>query len=332
MKMHRKSSARLSRFATFAATAMAVVVGANSIASAKTIAIIGGKADDPFFAIVKRGIDDAAKIVKARGDSVNYMPLQTYDNIGKDAAQLIRTAIAQGVSGIAAPDWVPSAEDSAFKAAKAAGIPILVYNSGGAKKAAELGAINYVGTEDYIAGLAAGKYLAAHKVKYTLCVNTVPGAANLEDRCNGIIKGAAEGGFKAKELPLPASSFGNKTAVSEAIKATLLKDTSIDGIVTMGNQDADSAAIAIRQAKARKRVKLGTFNTDMASLKRIEAGSQMFAIDQQGYLQGSLSVFLLDSYTKYGMKSPTLQILTGPLIVDAANVKATMTGVAAGVR
>jgi simple sugar transport system substrate-binding protein len=322
---------RVTHFVAAVITTAAIAMSATSTFAAN-IAIVGGKADDPFFAIVKRGIDDAAKLVTARGGSVNYLALQSYDNIGPDAAQLIRTAISQGADGIAAPDWVPVAQDAAYKAATAAGIRILLYNSGGAEKAKELSAVNYVGTEDYVAGLAAGRYLGANSVKNVLCVNTVPGAANLEARCKGIVEGVTAAGFNAKQLPLPASSFGDKTAVSEAIKATLLQDQTIGGVVTMGNQDADSAAIAIEQAGAQDRVKLGTFNTDQASLDRIKKGTQMFAVDQQGYLQGFLAVFLLDSYVNYGMESPTQPILTGPLVVDASNVEATLKGVAAGVR
>jgi simple sugar transport system substrate-binding protein len=314
--------------AAFVAMLLSTTVAAN----AANIAIVGGRADDPFFAVVKRGIDDAAKLVKERGGTVNYLALQTYENIGPDAAQLIRTAISQGVDGIAAPDWVPEAQDEAYKAAKAANIPILLYNSGGTDKAKELGSINFVGTEDYVAGVAAGKYLADHKAKNILCVNTVPGAANLEARCKGILEEAAKAGAKAVELPLPATSFGDKTAVSEAIRATITQDESIDALVTMGNQDADSAAIALQQAGATERVKLGTFNTDQASLERIKAGTQMFAVDQQGYLQGFLAVFLLDSYVEYGMESPTMPILTGPAVVDAANVEKTLKGVASGLR
>ena len=47
------------------------------------------------------------------------------------------------------------------------------------------------------------------------------------------------------QLPLPASSFGNPTAVAEAIKATLLKDPKIDGVITVSAADADSAANGI---------------------------------------------------------------------------------------
>jgi simple sugar transport system substrate-binding protein len=313
------------------AGAVALALGAMP-ALAADLVIVGGRIDDPFFTVVKRGIDDATKLVEERGGTVTYLSLQTYENIGPDAAQLIRTAIAQGADGIAAPDWVPETEDEAFRAAAAAGIPILLYNAGGADKAAELGAINYIGTEDYTAGVAAGQYLGEASAQRVICVNTVPGAANLEARCRGIIEEVVKAGGQAEQLPLPASSFGDKTAVTEALKAEILKDPEIDVLVTMGNQDADSAALAIEQAGAQDRVKLGTFNTDQASLDRIAAGQQMFAVDQQGYLQGYLSVFMLDNYVTYAMDSPTKPILTGPLIVDASNVEQTLAGVRDGVR
>lgn len=305
---------------------------APAVAEAADIAIVGGRADDPFFAKVKRGIDDAATIVESRGGTVTYLPLQTYDQIGPDAANLIRTAINQGVDGIAAPNWVPDAQDSAYRAASDAGIPILLYNAGGSEKTTELGGVNYVGTEDYTAGLAAGEYLGSNAVENVLCVNTVPGAANLEARCQGIIDGVTAAGGEAEQLPLPASAFGDPNAVAEAIKSSLLNDATIDGVVTQGNQDADSAAVAIAQAGAQDRVHLGTFNLDDASLRRIQEGTQMFVIDQQGYLQGFLAVFLLDSFVNYGMTSPTQPILTGPVIVDASNIDATLQGVEAGVR
>lgn len=314
--------------------AAAILLSGTGFAAAEgaTLAIIGGKADDPFFAKVKRGIDDAAMLVEKRGGSVNYLALQSYDNLGPDAAELIRTAVGQGVDGIAAPNWVPDAQDQALLAAREAGIPILLYNAGGTEKAAQLGAINYVGTEDYTAGVAAGRYAAENGATHIVCINTVPGAANLEARCQGIIDAATEAGAAAEQLPLPASSFGDPTAVSEAIKATLLQDDSVDAIITQGNQDANSGASAIAQAGAQDRVMLGTFNLDEASLNRIKEGRQGFVIDQQGYLQGYLAIFLLDSFVNYAMESPSRPILTGPAIVDASNIDETLQGVAAGVR
>ena len=314
-------------------TTSAIALGATAVmADGAKIAIIGGKTDDQFFAKIKKGIDDAALVVKAHGGSVIYLQLQTYDNIGGDAANLIRTAIGQKPSVIAAPNWVAASEDEAYKAALAAGIPVMLYNAGGAAKAKELGAINYIGNEEDIAGLAGGEYLGTHGVKNNICVNTVPGAGNLEARCKGIADGIAKQGGKSTQLPLPASSFGNPIAVAEAIKATLLKDPTIDGVVTISAGDANSAANGIQQAGATAKVKLGTFDMDENNLARIKSGTQLFVIDQQPWLQGFLAVTLSDAYANYGLKIASAPILTGPGIVDASNIDTTLAGAKAGYR
>jgi simple sugar transport system substrate-binding protein len=211
---------------------------------------------------------------QANGGSVTYLQLQTYDNLGPDAAQLVRTAISQGVDGIAVPNWVPEAEDEAIKAAIDAGIKVILINAGNIDKAKELGAVNYVGSDEYLAGVAGGEYFGEHGQKNVICVNTVPGAANLEARCKGVVGGVAGKGGAAKQLPLPATSFGNPTAVAEAIKATLLQDGSIDGVITISATDADSAAIGIAQAGKTDSVKLGTFDLNqMPRFQQIEVTS-----------------------------------------------------------
>ena len=315
------------------ALAATVVLGAYvPSANAAKIAVVGGKADDLFFNKIKKGMDDACLAVKANGGSCNYLALQSYDNLGADAAQLVRTAISQGVDGIAIEDWVPEAEDPAIKEAIAKGIKVILINAGNGDKAKELGAINYVGNDEYQAGLAAGANYAKNGQKNIICINTVPGAANLEARCKGVIDAATKGGAKAAQLPLPASSFGDPTAVAEAIKATLLKDPSIDGAITISAGDADSAAIGIGQANAGAKVKLGSFDLNKAGLARIKAGAQAFAIDQQPYLQAYLASSLLASAIDFGTSLPTFPVLTGPGIVDSSNIDATLAGVAKGAR
>jgi simple sugar transport system substrate-binding protein len=317
-----------------AATTLALLAGSATFAMAEgiTVAIVGGKTDDAFFAKVKKGIDDAALVVAAHGGKVNYLQLQTYDNIGGDAANLVRTAISQKANVIAVPNWVPDSEDEAIKAAQAAGIPVILFNAGGGDKAKELGALNYIGNEEYTAGVAGGERFTTAKAKNVLCVNTVPGAQNLEDRCKGISDGITKGGGKSTQLPLPASSFGNPTAVAEAIKATLLKDATIDGLVAISAADADAVAVGVEQAGMTGKVQLGSFDMNETCLDRVKAGTQLFAIDQQPWLQGFLAVTLADAYVNYGLKLATAPILTGPGVVDSSNIDATMAGAKAGYR
>jgi simple sugar transport system substrate-binding protein len=240
--------------------------------------------------------------------------------------------LSQKPDAIVAPDWVPEAQDEALKAVVAAGVPLIIYNAGGMEAAQKLGAKNYVGNDEYLAGVAGGTQFGSSGVKKVLCINTLPGAANTEARCKGIADGIAKQGGTSEQLPLPATSFGNPTAVAQAVKAALLKQPAIDGTITISAGDANSVATAITQAGVGEKVKLASFDMDEATLQRIKGGTQLFAIDQQPYLQGYLAVSLLNGLVNFGLDLPTKPILTGPGIVSAANVDATLAGASAGVR
>lgn len=306
--------------------------GAMAESNGAKIFVIGGKPDDPFWSKVKRGADDAGLVATAHGGSVTWLGPQTYDNLGPDAAKLIRTALSQNPDAIVAPDWVPEAQDEALKAVVAAGVPLIIYNAGGMEAANKLGAMTYIGNDEYVAGVAGGEQFAKNGAKKVLCVNTIPGASNTEARCKGIADGIAKHGGTSEQLPLPSTSFGNPTAVAQAIKAALLKQPTVDGAITISAGDANSAATAIDQAGVADKVKLASFDMDETTLQRIKGGTQLFAIDQQPYLQGYLAVSLLNGFVNFGLDLPTKPILTGPGIVNAANVDATLAGAAAGVR
>jgi len=314
-----------------AVVAAALGISATSVLSAN-IAVVDGSNDDAFWNLIKKGLDDARPAIEANGGKLNYLRLVNYDNFAPDVVGLIRTAISQKVDGLVIPNWVPESEDPAIKDAMKAGIKVILMNAGGAEKARELGAINYVGSDEYKAGFAGGEYFASKGSKHVKCVNTIPGAANLEARCKGVADGISAKGGKSEQLPLPSSSFGNATAVAEAIKAELLKDPTIDGVITISAGDADSAAIGIQQANVGAKVKLGTFDLNKAGLDRIKNGKQAFAIDQQPYLQGFLAASILAASIDFGTNLPTFPVLTGPGIVDASNIDATLNGVAKGAR
>ncbi len=314
-----------------AAAALSLLAGAVAAEGAK-IFVIGGKPDDPFWSIVKRGAEDAGLVVAAQGGSVTWLGPQNYDNLGVDAAELIRQAIDQGATAIVGPDWVPEAMDPAFEAVTAAGIPLVIYNAGGLAAADKLGAMNYVGSDDYKGGYAGGEYLGKMGKKKGVCLNTLPGAANIEAFCKGFIDGLTATGGSAEALPLPATSFGSATAVAQALRAHLLQNADIDAVFAIGNVDANSAVSGIAQAGKTGQVAICGMNFDESILNNIKTGTQACAIDQQGYLQGYLAVSILNGRVNYGLSVPTREILTGPGIVDSANVDATLAGVAAGTR
>jgi simple sugar transport system substrate-binding protein len=318
-------------FKTLVSTAVLLGFSAGATLAAN-IFVVGGKPDDPFWSIVKRGAEDAGKVVEAQGGKVTWLGPQNYDNLGVDAAELIRQAIDQKADAIVGPDWVPEAMDPAFKAVRDAGIPLIIYNAGGLKAADRLGAMNYVGSDDYKGGVAAGEYLTKAGNKKGVCINTLPGAANIEAFCGGFKEGMKNGGGEADVLPLPATSFGSATAVAQAVKAYLLQHQDVNAVFTIGNVDANSAMNGLTQAGKVGKVQLCGMNFDETILNNIKDGKQACAIDQQGYLQGYLAVAILNGHVNYGLTVPTREILTGPGIIDKTNVEATIAGVKAGTR
>ena len=315
----------------FKKIAVAAVTLSAGVAMAANIAVIAGSVQDGFFNLIKKGVDDATLVVKANGGTVNYLRTQNYDNFGPDLVQLINTAVSQGVQGIAIPIWVPESEIPALQAAAKKGIKIMIYNSGAEHEKAVNG-IGYFGSDERVAGVAAGEYMAKNGAKNVLCHIQIPGAVNLEARCKGVQEGAAKSGAKVTILRLPANLDGNATGTAEALKAEMLKDPSIDAVVNLAAWASDAGAIAIQQAGKTGKVKLGTFDMSPAVLERIKKGTQTMAIDQQPYLQGFLAATMLAAHIDFGTQLATDPVLTGPSIIDASNIDAALVGVKKGAR
>lgn len=317
---------------TFAVACVAATALAGS-AMAANIAVIAGSANDAFFNTIKRGVDDAALVIEKNGGKVTYMTVQNYDNFGPDLVGLINTAVSQGVQGIAIPVWVPEAQVPALQEAAKKGIKIMMYNSGGVADIKDpISGINYFGSDEKVAGVAGGTYFGKAGAKHVLCVIQVPGAVNLETRCAGVKEGAEANGSKSENLELPSTLQGDAAGTAEALKAQLLKDPSIDAVVTLGAGTADAAAQAIQQAGVADKVKLGTFDMSQSVLDRIKAGQQAMAIDQQPYAQSFLAATMLAANIDWGIDLATDPVLTGPAIVDSSNIDAALAGVAAGTR
>ncbi len=316
---------KLTRTIAAAVTAVSLSTGAY----AQDIAVIAGSIEDGFFNLIKKGVDDATLMVEANGGSVNYLRVPNYDNFGPDLVTLINQAVAQGVDGIAIPVWVPEAQVPALQAAASQGIVIMQYNAGQSVKD-ELGSINYFGSDEYVAGVAGGEYMAEMGAKHILCHIQVPGAINLETRCEGVTDGAAAHGAKVTVLRVPANLDGDVTGTAEAIKAELIGDQSIDAVINLAAWASDASTNAVGQIGGSQMV--GTFDMSPAVLERIQAGTQTMAIDQQPYLQGFLATSMLFAHLKFGTEIATDPVLTGPAIVDASNIESALAGVALGAR
>ena len=113
------------------------------------IAVITHGSGDSFWAVAKRGAEQAGKDT---GVQVQYSESA---NDPQKQAQLIDAAVTDKVNGIAVSAPNPDALREPLKKAADAGIPIITLNSG-QTDSADLGAITHVGQDEAIAGEAAG--------------------------------------------------------------------------------------------------------------------------------------------------------------------------------
>ena len=187
---------------------------------------------------------------------------------------------------------MPEAEDAALKQVTSQGDPADdLQRRWASRPPKNVGALNYIGSDELTAGKAGGEFFGEDGETNVLCVNTLPGAANTEARCEGVARASsASGGESQASSPCRRRTSATRRPSRRRIKAALLKDDIIDGVVTIGTSDADSAASAIRAGRLGDKVKLGTFDMDETQLDRIKEGKQLFSIDQQPYLQGYLAV------------------------------------------
>jgi simple sugar transport system substrate-binding protein len=291
----------------------------------KFYVITHGQASDPFWSVVKKGVDQAAKDMGVT--AIYESPASTtFDVVAM--SHLIDTAVAAHPAGLVVSIPDPTGLGPSIKAAVAAGIPVISINSG-SDVAKSLGVLVHVGQTEEQAGIGGGQKMGAAGVKHALCVNQEVGNAALALRCKGFKEGLAQTGGTVTEIGVNLSS---PTQTQQTIEAALQHDPSIDGILTLGPTGATPALKALQDLNKTGQIKLATFDLSSDVLNAIKGGQMLFAIDQQQYLQGYLPIVLLTLY-KTNLNTIANDILqTGPGFVTPDNVSQVIQLTAQGTR
>jgi simple sugar transport system substrate-binding protein len=197
--------------------------------------------------------------------------------------------------------------------AEKAGIPVVGFNTG-VQDWKKQGLVEYFGQDESIAGEAFGRRLNEAGAKHTVCVIMEQGQVALEARCAGVKKT-----FQGNTEILYVNGT-DMPSVRATITAKLKQDNSIDYVTTLGAPFAMTAIQSI--ADAGTKTKLATFDLNKDAVGAIRSGKIQWAIDQQPYLQGYLSVDSLWLYKTNGNYSGggEAPVLTGPAFVDKTNV------------
>jgi simple sugar transport system substrate-binding protein len=274
--------------------------------SGLTFAMVTHSDEGSFWSVVKKGAQQAAK---DEGVKLIWSPS---NNDPQKEAQLIDAAVSQKVDGLAVS--VPNADaiKGSLAKAKAAGIPIITLNSG-ADQFRQLGAITHVGQTEEIAGEAAGAKLKAAGVKKVLCVIHEQNNIGLQQRCDGVKKG-----FGGTVTNQQVKGTADIATTQTEIKSKLQADKSYDAVMTLNPDIAAAAVTAVKGASSS--AKIATFDLGPAVIKDIKAGTVLFAVDQQQYLQGYLPIVFLKLFKQNANTvGGGLPVLTGPGFVDKSN-------------
>lgn len=285
-------------------TATALTLAAPAMA-AHIIVVSHGQANDPFWSVVKNGVEYAAK---ETGSTVEYRAPETFDMVAM--SQLIDAAVAQKPDGIVVSIPDGDALGPSIQKAVAAGIPVISMNSG-SDVSKSLGALLHVGQDEETAGKAAGEKLKEMGGTKGICVNQEVGNVSLDLRC----KGFAEG-FGGPVTVLPTSN--DPSEIQSKVRAALEADTAVDTVMALGASTAGEPAVEAVKAlgKGQGAIKVASFDLSPKFLEDVKAGDAAFAIDQQQFLQGFLPVVFLSLYADYGLM-PGGNVPSGPNLITA---------------
>jgi len=305
-------------------TRAAVVAAALGLATSamaqdmRFVVVSHGQASDPFWSVVKNGVDQAAEDL---GVDVEYRSPGTFDMV--QMAQIIDAAVASQPDGLVVS--IPDAEalGDSIRNAVASGIPVISMNSGSDVRE-ELGIPVHVGQTEYEAGVGGGKKMKEAGVTKAICVNQEVGNVALDTRCEGFTEGL-EGDVEVLSVSMDPTEIGN------AVKAYLSANPDTNGVLTLGPSAAEPTLTALEEVEMLDKVKFGTFDLSPGVLEAIDQGKMLFAIDQQQFLQGYLPIQLLRLNKLYGLM-PAGTVMTGPGFVTQENAAQVIDLSAKGIR
>jgi simple sugar transport system substrate-binding protein len=303
------------------ATALAVPgITATTGVMAQTIIVVShGQANDPFWSVVKNGVDYAAE---QTGANVSYRAPETFDMVAM--GQLIDAAVNQEPDGLVVSIPDADALGPSIERAVRAGIPVISMNSG-ADVADELGALLHVGQAEFDAGKAAGEKLAEMGGTVGLCVNQEVGNVALDQRCEGF-----EAGFGGEVTVLPTSN--DPGDVEAKVRAALDSNPDIDSVLALGASTAGEPTLAAARSSGRiEDLNIATFDLSAGFLEAIAAGEAAFAIDQQQFLQGYLPVVFLALNAEFGL-IPGGNVPSGPNLITQEKAQQVVELSAKGIR
>lgn len=306
------------------ATALAAIAMLNGTAPAaaqmkkpedvRIVFVTHGQANDNYWTVVKAGLTAASAALHVK---VDYQAPTTFDVV--KMGQMIDAAAASRPDGLVVTIPDAAALEGPIKAAKAAGIPVAVIDTG-LEQVKPWGLDLYIGGgAEYPNGLNAGKLLAKSGVKEAMCVNHEVGNVSQDERCRGLADGLKDTGGTVDIVAVTL----DPTDATRRVEAFMASHKNVDAMVMLGTTLVGPMLSMLDERGMGGKLKIGVFDLSPEVLDAITDGKILFGLDNQQVLMGYLPVAVLTAKAMYGT-IPTEDIITGPILVKkdtAASVK-----------
>ncbi len=286
-----------------AATAFAPGV---AVAAGERLAAFYKNQVDPHFALVRAGVEAAAKDAGA-GAVTHYAPTRP-NNLAEQLSEIEDVTVKR-------PDAIlfmavdPRGVVPAIEKVNAAGIPLVNYNDRvqGGKF------VTYVAADDFNLGLEAGRYLlrSLGGKGNVVIIEGVKGATTSDDRVRGFRKALEE--FPGVKLLASQPANYQRLQALQVTENLIQSNPSIDGVLAAADVMAFGAIEAL-EAAGRKSTKVVGIGGVPESIEAIKAGRLLATAEFNGYKMGCLAT---QAAVRYLRKEPIPpQIVIKGIMID----------------
>lgn len=293
-----------------AASGAALYTG-PTIAAGERLAAFYKNQVDPHFALVRAGVEAAAKDMGA-GAVTHYAPTRP-NNLAEQLSEIEDVTVKK-------PDAIlfmavdPRGVVPAIEKVNAAGIPLVNYNDRvrGGKF------VSYVAADDFNLGLDAGRYLlkALGGKGNVVIIEGVKGSTTSDDRVRGFHK-ALEESPGVKLLASQPANYQRLQAL-QVMENLIQSNPSIDGVMAAADVMAFGAIEAL-EAAGKKATKVVGIGGVPESIEAIKAGRLLATAEFNGYKMGCLA-------TMAALRSLRKEAVPDTIVIKGIVIDKTTTG------
>ncbi len=210
-------------------------------------------------------------------------------------ARMIEAATASQPDGLVVSIPDADALKEPIMAAKAAGIPVVVIDSG--LDQVRDWKLDLMSAAIPNSPMATRRALAMADagIKHGVCVNHEVGNASLDQRCEGFAKALGETRRQGRR----GGGDDGPDRIHPPAGSLLTAQATVDGILTLGPTVGVPILAMLDERGLAGKYKVATFDLSPEVLAAIDAGKMLFALDSQQFLMGAYPVIFLVDKVRY---------------------------------